>query len=314
MNYGKTIKDINPVAYQIIRNAFEMNKLSHAYIFSAPRGVVVNNEPLFLIQSLISENPFGNDELRNVSAYTDLTIIDGSEKAIVKNSVINAVEKLQQTALDAKGIKILYIKNIDNSNKQSLNSLLKFIEEPQNNTYIVMTTNNLTNVITTIKSRSQIINLRHLPLEALSEQLVKDGIDPKYVYLLANLSSSRVEVDHYYNDPNFHEHYNKIIEVTAMALNDKNVITSLLAKYITRTNYKIFTKMLGLFYADIYKTKSNLKTSFNETNVLMKYNKVEFPFWIVLEAIDSFMNSIHLNVGFEISKTKMLIRIEGAYE
>ncbi|MCK5945662.1 MAG: hypothetical protein KAG04_00155, partial [Mycoplasmataceae bacterium] len=177
MNYGDSIKETNPVAYRIIKNSIEHNKMSHAYLFSATKSVTIGNEPLFLIQSLISKDPFNSKELRSVFAYPDFTVIDGSTDLIKKEFVINAVNKLHQTALDEAGVKILLIKNIENANKQSLNSLLKFIEEPTENTYIVMTTNNVAQVISTIRSRSQIINLRSIPFEKFVMSLSKDGID-----------------------------------------------------------------------------------------------------------------------------------------
>ena len=50
MNYGDNIKETNPVAYRIIKNSIEHNKLSHAYLFSATKSVTIGNEPLFLIR------------------------------------------------------------------------------------------------------------------------------------------------------------------------------------------------------------------------------------------------------------------------
>ena len=120
MNYGDSIKETNPVAYRIIKNSIENNKMSHAYLFSATKSVTIGNEPLFLIQSLISKDPFNSKELRSVFAYPDFTVIDGSTDLIKKEFVINAVNKLHQTALDEAGVKILLIKNVENG----VNSIL----------------------------------------------------------------------------------------------------------------------------------------------------------------------------------------------
>jgi DNA polymerase-3 subunit delta' len=47
------------------------------------------------------------------------------------------------------------IKNIENINAQSLNSLLKFLEEPHGDIYAIFTCKNINNVLPTIKSRCQ---------------------------------------------------------------------------------------------------------------------------------------------------------------
>ncbi|MCK5806965.1 MAG: hypothetical protein KAG91_01050, partial [Mycoplasmataceae bacterium] len=170
MNYEKDLIENNAVAYTIMDNAFKNNKVPHAYLFSATHGQEIQNEYQYLIQRLISK-----DELRDPNTYPDLITIDGSEKLIKKEFVASALISLSQTPLDSAGIKILLIKNIENSNKQSINSLLKFLEEPTKDTYIILTTNQISSVLQTIRSRSQVIKLRPIRKLKLSMDLQDDG-------------------------------------------------------------------------------------------------------------------------------------------
>lgn len=57
--------------------------------------------------------------------------------------------------------KILFISNIENGTQHSLNSLLKFLENPPYNTIIIMSCNFISQVIKTIKSRAFIIEINH---------------------------------------------------------------------------------------------------------------------------------------------------------
>ena len=68
-------------------------------------------------------------------------------------------------------------------NKHAANSLLKFLEEPTDNIVAILVTNNFSNVMSTIISRCQVINLLNLnnvnydtTLENINALLVKDDI------------------------------------------------------------------------------------------------------------------------------------------
>lgn len=102
MKYETYTMENNPIAYRIVKNAFNSGKLSHSYLFSAQKNYLIESEALFLIQKLISK-----DGDRDPLSYPDLTVIDGSKGLISKDTVIVATEKLQQTALDSLGVKVL---------------------------------------------------------------------------------------------------------------------------------------------------------------------------------------------------------------
>lgn len=313
MNYGNTIKEINPIVYETIKNSYENNKMSHSYILSAEQNVTINNEALYLIQTLISDEPFKNTKLRTVSTYPDLTIIDGTENKILKDDVISAMESLQKTALDVKGVKVLWIKNIENANTHSLNSLLKFIEEPTENTYIIITTNNISQVISTIKSRSQIINILKITHDKFRESLKKDSIEEYFINILVNISSSRTEAIKLAKSKMFQAHWDKIIEVSTIAIKDQNILFQDLSKYINKKNVKLFLKMYLEFFSDIYRQESKIDTAFHLDALNNTYKKLGFKYWKAFEIINEFYNNIDNNINFELSKTNFLMRMEELY-
>lgn len=58
--------------------------------------------------------------------------------------------------------KVYIINGADKLNKQSANSILKFIEEPDNNITALLVTDNLYSVMPTIRSRCQILSFQNV--------------------------------------------------------------------------------------------------------------------------------------------------------
>lgn len=109
------------------------------------------------------ENLFCNEcttcQKINKNCYIDLIIIDCSSKQLSKDQVLNIQNNFCYSATEKNNIKLYVIINIENSNKEAINSLLKFLEEPPINTYALFFCKNQTNVLNTIKSRCQKINI-----------------------------------------------------------------------------------------------------------------------------------------------------------
>ena len=68
------------------------------------------------------------------------------------------------------------------------NALLKALEEPPLNSYIVMITRSPGELLGTIRSRSQIVEFRPLPAAVLAAQLKQRGVDESHARLLARLT------------------------------------------------------------------------------------------------------------------------------
>ena len=302
MNIIDKVNKNNPHVITLIKNAFSQNKLAHAFIFSAKKGYKIIDEPLLLINSII-ENEITN---KNHSQYPDLEIIDGSNNLIKKEFVIKAINKMEQTPLDVRGYRILLIKNIENSNKQSLNSLLKFIEEPHHKTYIIITTNNLANVLSTIKSRSQIINLKNPSKQSIIDAI--DYVKSPYSNIIALISNSLQEAKDLAKENKNIDLLKEIINIFNESADNKNKFIIELNKILNKKNYKLVIPTLNLIINDILKYQYNEEIITNLKNVLNKYKNINHH--NILKALNSFILVIKNNGNFELAKTKLLLEIE----
>ena len=91
--------------------------------------------------------------------YDDLIWINSKNNLLKKENIIEIKEKFSYPSNNVVDLKFYVIENIENSSKSSLNSLLKFLEEPTPNTYAIFTTTNRESLLNTIISRCKIIRL-----------------------------------------------------------------------------------------------------------------------------------------------------------
>ena len=312
MKYIKNVKDNNPVVFNIIKNAFLNNKISHAYLFSANSENTIIDEPMFLIEILISDDPF-NEKIRSINSYVDLEIIDNEGKIIRKDQIINAIKKMNNKPFEKDGKKILLIKNIENANKQSLNSLLKFLEDPTPNTFLIFTTNNLTKIIPTIKSRVQIINIKPpLAREIINILITNEGFSKEDAKLFSSFTSN-IKFAKKYKNNHFIEIKKELINTFENALNKKEVIYTALFSMLNKDNAILILNLINLFFNDIWKIRHGIETSFNNDVLLRKYADLDFNYKSALNETTDFLKNLNANLNFDLYKNKYLLMLKELY-
>ncbi|AKM52621.1 DNA polymerase III subunit delta' [Spiroplasma mirum] len=87
------------------------------------------------------------------NTYYDLKAYGDFNTSIKKEEIQNIIEVFNYSALENKGVKIYIIKGGDLLTLEAANALLKFLEEPTDNTYAIILSNQRNRIIETIKSR-----------------------------------------------------------------------------------------------------------------------------------------------------------------
>ena len=170
------LKTYQPLLFQTFGNALNSRNLSHAYLLEGESGTPLKESAFYLAKSLVCDNP--NPYACNTCAsctrfdegnYTDFFFFDGAEQSIKKESVLMLEKAFSMTSVEQKGVLIYVMHNVENMTLEAINALLKFLEEPSRNVYAFLTTNNASNVLPTIKSRAQILNLKLIKRDILLE-------------------------------------------------------------------------------------------------------------------------------------------------
>lgn len=160
-------KDGQPIAYNLMINAVENNKLSHAYLFEASDNIDISDLVLSFVKAILCPNHYvKNDKCGNCAMckriddnnYLELKIIEPEGLWIRKEQILDLQKVFSTKAIEGTK-KIYIIKDCEKMKPATSNSLLKFLEEPEENIIAILITNNVNKVLRTIVSRCQIINV-----------------------------------------------------------------------------------------------------------------------------------------------------------
>ncbi|MCD8203574.1 MAG: hypothetical protein LUB56_00380 [Coprobacillus sp.] len=192
MNVDLYLKKHQSVVYKTFYNALTKKNISHAYLIEGETGTPLLDVAIHLGKSLLCDNPtpFACDNCITCMRvddgnYPDFIIMNGEKGSIKRGDVSYIENRFERVPLEEKGIMIYIIHLVENMTSEATNSILKFLEEPQENVYAFLTTNNVNNVLPTIVSRCQ--NLRLLPVEKseIIEEAVSLGVEREYAELLS---------------------------------------------------------------------------------------------------------------------------------
>lgn len=199
-----------PLVWRTFCNALKANRVGHAYLLLGEAGIPLKQVAIYLAKSLLCDHP---DPLADESCvtcrriekeeYPDYFFFDGSEASIKKDDVTSITTMFSQTALEEKGIMVYVINEVENMTPDAANSLLKFLEEPTENTYAILTSKNEAKLLPTIISRCETIRMLLSPREQVIADAVEAGANPEdaemlsYFYNSGDLVAEEAESDEY---------------------------------------------------------------------------------------------------------------------
>lgn len=240
-----TLKKAQPRVLQIIENSKKNDRLSHAYLFTGPKGTYKKEIAYHLAMMLYCKEDipcYKCDECRAIleNRHLNVTYIEPFGQSIKKEQIIALQEEFSKTSL-VEGPRIYIINEADTMSTSAANSLLKFIEEPNGETYGILITEHKDNILSTIISRSMVVNFAELDKSVLEEQLLSLEVVGLKENALCYLTSNIIDAKELLESDNF----NKVLEV--------------FNKFVSDFANK---KPLGLFYRnnqDVLGNKENLK-------------------------------------------------------
>lgn len=129
----------------------------------------VSDEYINEWRRLLTRTPYFNPE----EWYSEMGVEDNAQAAIYTEESVNILRKLNLKSFEAD-YKIMVMWLPEKMNPECSNKLLKIIEEPFDKTLFLMVSEHPEQIINTIQSRLQRINIPPLQQEQIQQQLIRE--------------------------------------------------------------------------------------------------------------------------------------------
>ena len=311
-----------------ILSSLSFSNLPHGIIISGPDGIGKKILANAISSRLLINKTTNieNSDLVNSNSHPDYFYLN-NEKVLLHNITFRKNkwddEKGQRNVNDFLSKtpsisinKVAVIVNAQTMNDESQNALLKSLEEPSPNSYIIMITNRPKCLLNTIYSRCQVINIPSLQIDDLNEWLINNGVSDVNALDFPSFTSPLKILEELEN--NQHLNFKQFIKIiTEFIFNNsdtnstiKNII-SLDIDLIMKINYLIeFLKIIlksrllsedlsGVFKDFNCSNFNNLKIS----NLMNELNALRYDYFKVPQ-----INETHV-LNYYLSELKNSIKI-----
>lgn len=294
-----------PIGCRILKNELIKNSNSHAYIIETNGYTRSNDLVLAFIKELFCKNINNEDEKKDIcqkvdkNIYTELEIINPDGLWIKKDQLSNIQYNFKSKPI--LGDKRIYIINqADKLNAYAANSILKFLEEPEDGIIAILVAENRNSIISTINSRCQIISLSSKKEKTTLEEILENIIDKDKINIVDAIEKTIIFIS------NIEENGKKTIIY----------VDRLFHSYFKEKDSIImFFDIAILFYKDIFNIKQDLKTVFfeNYNEILIKISKENAIDDIIrkINILIQLKNDIKYNANNKLIIDRLIIEMDG---
>ena len=175
------------VVARTLKQAVEQDKISHAYLFSGPRGTGKTSVAKIFAKAMNCPNQVAGEPCNNCyicQAVTDGSLEDVIEMDAASNNGVDEIRDIRDKSTYAPSIaqyKVYIIDEVHMLSTGAFNALLKTLEEPTPNVVFILATTELHKIPATILSRVQRFEFKSIKTQDIRDHifqiLEKEGID-----------------------------------------------------------------------------------------------------------------------------------------
>jgi len=308
-----------PVVYQILINSIKKDKYSHAYLLETNGYSKGLNLAIAFAKSLLCPKNSHNfncckncSQCKNIDEgnFIELKIIEAEGQWIKKSQLEELQEIFSKKAI--LGNKKVYIINgAEKLNESASNSLLKFLEEPEEGIIAILIADNSYQLLKTIISRCQILSLKK------EKQKKFDNT----INSIANyLFNSEEEINNFIVDEKNIKKIKNIIDFVEYYELKKEKTILFINKlwnehFINREDYIFAFTLLLLYYKDAlnYLLGKQIEYFFDYTDSIIKISNVNSLESLSekIKIIIKLKDLIKYNVNTNLLMDKLIIELKG---
>ena len=185
------------VVAKTLKQAVEQEKISHAYLFSGPRGTGKTSVAKIFAKAMNCPNQVNGEPCNNCyicQAVTDGSLEDVIEMDAASNNGVDEIREIRDKSTYAPSLaryKVYIIDEVHMLSTGAFNALLKTLEEPTQNVVFILATTELHKIPATILSRVQRFEFKSIKTKDIKEHihyiLDKENIssEPEAVEIIA---------------------------------------------------------------------------------------------------------------------------------
>lgn len=299
------------IAYKIFKNSISKNKLSHAYLINTNgyhKGF--DFAKAFAKYLLCPNNETESHEcsvchLIDNNSYSEFKVIEADGLWIKKEQTDELQEMFSMKSLS--GRKVYIINGVENLNISASNSILKFLEEPEEGIVAILITDNIYKVLGTIVSRCQVINLNNVQVKS-DDMLLNVG---------NQLYNDSDKINEFVNDSESINKIGHVIDFIEYLYSNKLDTLVYINKYWHdffkgKDDYLFAFNILIMFYSDVinYKMGKDIVLSEFKSNIEkfseLDYNIINKILNLIMEVREDLYSNVNLNLLMD----KFIIKME----
>ncbi len=279
-----------------ILEQFSSNRLHHALLLHGQKGIGKASFAKALVKEIL--------DIKN-AFHPDLLLV---EKELEKKEItVDKIRKISVFTNQTSAIsphRFIIIDSACELNRSAGNALLKILEEPNRNIFLILISHNLSRILPTIKSRCQIIKIPNLSLKNFAEILRAKNprISVSDLQFLSEISNNSAA-----DAINFGSDLARFYELFLRSILNKRIGEELLKKISDKNfSFVIFEKIFEFFIGRLCKfsTKGEVAFFFDEAEVFLNLTQklpVKKIFVIADEALNLLRKTSPMNLDKKLS-------------
>ncbi|AID01822.1 DNA polymerase III subunit delta' [Staphylococcus xylosus] len=171
-----------------LTKAYQSNKLSHAYLFEGDDGQSMQQVAIDFTKLILCDQDNQCQLKVETFNHPDFMYISSEETTIKKDQVEQLVHHMNQLPIEGN-YKVYIIESFEKLTVQGENSILKFLEEPPDNTIAILLTTKPEQILDTIHSRCQHVYFKPIDKSMFIERLIEREISRPVAELLSTYTT-----------------------------------------------------------------------------------------------------------------------------
>ncbi|GAB2563848.1 DNA polymerase III subunit delta' [Gracilibacillus alcaliphilus] len=229
--HWSNILETQPIVSKMVMNSIQKNRISHAYLFTGDKGTgKLTLAQLFAMSIFCQKRTSGEPcyqcrDCKRIKSgnHPDLHMIYPDGASIKKEQILHLQKEFTYTGLESNK-KVYIISQADKMTDNASNRLLKFLEEPSQQTTAILLTENSQSILSTIRSRCQILSFKPLQPKQLEEKLQEEGLSLANARLLTAVTNNWNEAMEKSKDTWFAQARKLVVQLVDMLQHNPNEV------------------------------------------------------------------------------------------